>query len=723
MRLSWYLPFRPKKAGPLRRVLAVLGPTWLASPARRLVQVLCFLAFMALFCYVCWPYTARKARAWHGWIPVEVDVRSGDVTVATEQPPDDPIAQGLLVHPVDRGPIDRGIEGNDYLGPFRVTRAAEGELGLEPVGECDAERLEILSASVGPWTLNEALPDAWPSHYADDLKEKEALPAETFLLFDPLVSISTALAAKMWIRPLVWAAAILLACLIVPRGFCSYVCPMGTLVDLFDWAVGRRSSGRRAQFVVTAFMRSLAGLRRPAPTSTAPMNRGTTNGNSWWMHLKYYLLAATLAASLFGVLIAGFVAAIAVVTRGMAFLVTPLQTGLWCGWHQVPPLGTGQLVSIGLLVALLGLGLLGPRFWCKYVCPTGAVFSVANLFRLSERKVESSCIECGKCVAICPFDAIEPDFTTRTADCTFCQACGGVCPSGAISFRGRWDKIEPKTAGETSDGAPHVGRRGFLSTALGVAAAAIGGMGAGAAIRRHNGSAGSAAASIPVRPPGSVPERQFLQLCVGCGECFQACPNDVLQPLWLEHGLEAMWTPHLAADWSGCEPSCNNCGQVCPTGAIRAVSLDEKRAARMGLAVIDHQSCLPYAGREECQLCVDECTAAGYNAIEFVRVGTEVDELGNPIGDTGFLAPVVLQEQCVGCGLCQTRCHAINVKEKHLLADSAVRIEAGDGKEDRLMSGSYAALREQEQRERRRQEQKLLEDSGGGESYLPDFLE
>ena len=161
-----------------------------------------------------------------------------------------------------------------------------------------------------------------------------------------------------------------------------------------------------------------------------------------------------------------------------------------------------------------------------------------------------------------------------------------------------------------------------------------------------------------MRPPGSVPETLFLRMCIRCGECLQACPNDVLQPASLEQGIEGLWAPRVVADWSGCEVSCNNCGQVCPTGAIRAIPLDEKRNARMALAVVNEKTCLPYAGVEECQLCVDECKAAGYNAIEFRMVGSQMDDQGNPIEGAGFHAPIVLVDTCVGCGLCAWHCDA-----------------------------------------------------------------
>lgn len=417
-------------------------------------------------------------------------------------------------------------------------------------------------------------------------------------------------------------------------------------------------------------------------------------------------------AALFGFLLTGFVAAIPVITRGMQFLLGPVQMGILRGWYLVPPMNAGHYISISLFLGVLMLGLLGPRFWCRYVCPTGAVLSVMNRFRTTERKVESSCIHCNRCVNVCPFDAIKADFNTRTADCTFCQTCGGVCPTHSIQFVGRWQSVSEKAKNEPPTHETPLSRRGFLtSTAVGLAMVAGNHTLLGADLDVP-------AAQLPVRPPGSVPERQFLQMCIRCGECFKACPNNVIQPMGFEQNLDGLWTPRVVADWSGCEPQCNNCGQVCPTGAIRALPLEEKRAARMGLAIVDEEACLPYAGTAACQLCVDECAAAGYDAIEFMRVGVEIDAQGNPIGESGYLAPVVLAEKCVGCGLCQTRCYAINVREQHLLVRSAVQVEAGPDREDRLMTGSYIALREKE-----RKAQNPTSSDPATDSYLPDFLQ
>lgn len=493
----------------------------------------------------------------------------------------------------------------------------------------------------------------WPSHYADDLKKKEVVPADLFLRIDPLVSLSTSIASRSWVYSLVSAVIILLVCVLIPRGFCGYLCPLGSLIDLFDWLIGRR------------------------------VKRFRVAKDGWWVHIKYYILFGTLIAAAFGVLISGFFSAIPVITRGLLFLGEPAQTGFLRGWHLVVPFHAGHVISLLLFLGVLGLGLLRPRFWCKYVCPSGAVFSVTNLFRVSERKVEDSCIKCRKCVDICPFDAIKPDYTTRTSDCTLCQTCGGVCPTLSIKFVDRWDVMRLKKENDPPTHETPLGRRGFVSLATGSALAVTGGVAAKAATSLWGADLENPHAFRPVRPPGSVPEKEFLQMCIRCGECFKACPNNVLHAEGFEQGFEGLWTPMVKADWAGCESSCNACGQVCPTGAIQPLPLEVKKKTRMALAEVNLQTCLPHAGQEACQLCVDDCAAAGYNAIEFIQVHTKTDANGNPVEGTGFVAPVVLADKCVGCGLCQTRCHGINVLEKGLLKQSAIVISAGAGKEER----------------------------------------
>ncbi len=221
----------------------------------------------------------------------------------------------------------------------------------------------------------------------------------------------------------------------------------------------------------------------------------------------------------------------------------------------------------------------------------------------------------------------------------------------------------------------------------------------------------------PVRPPGSVPEKNFLKQCIRCGLCIKACPENTLQPAGFENGIDGIWTPTVTADFSGCKPLCNNCGQVCPTGAIHELILEEKRAARIGLAAVDTSTCLPYAKGEPCGLCLEACTAAGYNAIEYIRIGFGYDNQGMPFAGSGFLAPVVSMEKCIGCGLCQAKCYNVLVKEKNILTQSAIKIKAGPDSEDRITTGSYLTL----QKERIKKAEKNIIKAPQND-YLPEFL-
>lgn len=504
---------------------------------------------------------------------------------------------------------------------------------------------------------------------------------ELFLALDPLVSVSAAIASKTFVWSLTIAAVTLLIGAVFPRWFCGYVCPMGTLIDLFDWCIGHRVKFLHIKH------------------------------RSWLVNLRFYVLTAVLVSSLFGILISGFVSAIPVITRGMLYILALFSPRNIAGLEYLPQLSVSHYISIILFVTILSLGLLRPRFWCAYLCPSGALLSLASLFRLNERKVDDTCVKCGRCLSACDFGAIASDFTTRPLECTFCKSCAEVCPKNSIKFVSSWDDIKKKSSDKNSNLQPSFARRNFL---IGVIGAAGAGTGIAAGLKPERGKYAN---SFPMRPPGSVPEDLFRSKCIRCGECLKACPVNILQPTGMELGIDGLWTPVVKLDSAACQPYCNNCGQVCPTGAIRALPIYEKRAARIAQAEVDKSTCLAHCKKQECGLCVEECKAAGYGALEYIRIGIEYDNWGLPVEGSGFLAPVVIEEKCVGCGLCQIKCHSENVKELGLLERSAIVVKNGDGKEDRIVRGSYRELQKERIRKREQQIPAAPKDD-----YLPDFL-
>jgi ferredoxin len=166
-----------------------------------------------------------------------------------------------------------------------------------------------------------------------------------------------------------------------------------------------------------------------------------------------------------------------------------------------------------------------------------------------------------------------------------------------------------------------------------------------------------------IRPPGAIPGTDFMRTCVRCAECMKSCPTNTLQPCLWESGLAGLWTPKMDLRFAPCEQSCNVCGKVCPTQAIRSLSLEEKTHAKVGTALLNRDLCLVWAQDKLCLICDEICP---YNAIVFRTI-------------EGYRRPVVIASRCNGCGFCEQRCP--------VQGESAI-VVATNG-EIRLKDGSY----------------------------------
>jgi ferredoxin len=276
-----------------------------------------------------------------------------------------------------------------------------------------------------------------------------------------------------------------------------------------------------------------------------------------------------------------------------------------------------------------------------------SVFSRRGMFK---RQVSDACNRCMKCHRECPMAAIpkEPE-KTAAAECIQCLHCSQICPQSAISFK---PALFSSPAGFNT--APDLSRRGlFLS------------LGAGALAAASLKTSPFIKLSGPrlIRPPGAMPENLFSAQCIRCGECMKVCLTNTLQPCLWESGLDGLWSPRLVPRLAGCDQTCSLCGQVCPTGAIRALALEEKKNAKLGTAVIDRERCLVWAEDKLCLICDEQCP---YNAIIFKW-------------QDGVRRPFVKANKCNGCGFCEEKCP--------VRGESAIVVNP-EG-EIRLAEGSY----------------------------------
>jgi len=142
-----------------------------------------------------------------------------------------------------------------------------------------------------------------------------------------------------------------------------------------------------------------------------------------------------------------------------------------------------------------------------------------------------------------------------------------------------------------------------------------------------------------LRPPGALPEKEFLAACIGCGQCANVCPNKCITLHGLESGVENRATPKISARAQACI-LCMACTQVCPTHALTKLepTAEGIRAVKMGTAVVSEDLCYSFAGRT-CGVCYRACPLPG----KAMTVGL-------------FEQPFVHAEHCVGCGLCEAAC-------------------------------------------------------------------
>ncbi len=403
-------------------------------------------------------------------------------------------------------------------------------------------------------------------------------PVNLMLAIDPLVAAATALATGTLYAGLALGAATLMVTILLGRVFCGWVCPFGTMHQFLGW-LGRRGRPAKRKIAANRYRRAQS--------------------------IKYYMLAAMLAAAAVrpASLLTGLLDPIPLVQRSVTLTVLPLADAHARALATTQRLYEWSWLIGGIFLAALLLNFVVPRFYCRFVCPLGALLGVCGRFAVFRvGKSAPTCSNCQLCEADCE-GACQPATRIRTAECVLCMNCLHVCGEGMMRYG-----AGKSAAGEVAS--PDVSRRGVLLSLIGGVAAVP--------LIRLGGKTGSNWNPSIIRPPGALDEERFLQRCIRCGQCMKICPTNVLQPGGLAGGLEGLWTPVLnnRIGTSGCQLNCVACGSVCPTAAIRPITLDEKLGrgefasagpVRLGAAFVDRSRCLPWAMGVPCIVCQENC--------------------------------------------------------------------------------------------------------------------
>ena len=458
-----------------------------------------------------------------------------------------------------------------------------------------------------------------------------ALPVDLFFRIDPLLALAASLAGRAVVPTLVWAVPVAVSAIVLGRAFCGWLCPLGTTVDLARWL-------------------HILPNNQPERRQNHPRLRP----------VRQILLGLLLLGALFGVLLLATLDPITLyyraittaflpgLNRGLtAALVTLFQAGVApdavARLDELlrPAIIPTQQISyrfgilfFSLFLGVIALDAIAPRFWCRYICPLGALLGLGARLAPLRLRVAPTCDRCGHCLASCKMAAIAPkSLHADPADCVECFDCVAECPRQAISVA----FVAPMGLAESRYSPSR--RRFLVGAGLGIAGVAV--------LRTDATSVG--ADEYLIRPPGA--RADFVQRCVRCSECVKVCPTGALQPSGLEGGWEALWSPVLTPRIGQCDYACNACGRVCPTGAIQPLSLADKRQTVIGTAYIDESRCIPWADQKPCIVCEEMCPVPRKAIVlDAIQV---TDKQGMSLT---VKRPRVERERCIGCGICETRC-------------------------------------------------------------------
>jgi ferredoxin len=418
------------------------------------------------------------------------------------------------------------------------------------------------------------------------------------------------------------------------RVYCSTICPLGIFQDVISW-------------VSVKFRKKKMPYRYSKPHN----------------YLRYTLLGITVLFLVFGsILFLSLLDPYSNFGRFMTYFARPGLVGAnnWLasvftdrGIYTLFPVGIPAIRWEILVFPLLMLGLVvglsykNGRLYCNTVCPVGTLLGYIS--RYSRYRIfidKKSCSMCGRCNRICKSSCISfRDSKIDFSRCVACYNCLSVCPDGAIKYSSVPNLSPLELSGQDSHN-PVKGtdrsKRNFLLSAL---------------VMLFGISRFSKAADVPkpaqdtvipeakecpvISPPGSRSIDNFNKACTACSLCVSVCPSHVLQPSLFEYGIGGFLQPRMDFHSGFCNFDCTACGDVCPTGAILPLTVNNKHVTQIGVVKFERENCIVYTDNTSCGACSEHCPTRACDMVPYIGELT---------------IPEVDQSTCIGCGACEYIC-------------------------------------------------------------------
>ncbi len=429
-----------------------------------------------------------------------------------------------------------------------------------------------------------------------------------------------------FIKALTWGAIgfviILIVNLLIGRIYCSSICPLGILQDIFAYFAKKRSKRKlfykkKKGYPVLRYSLLVVTV----VTLTLSLNLVITlldPYSNFGRIITYIIRPVIISINNLGAMILG------------KFEIYALDPVILIGapWFIF-------VFSSGVLLAIAYMSYKRGRLFCNTICPVGTFLGFLSKISLYKiRFDESKCTRCGQCIGVCKSECIDiKNLSIDHSRCVDCFNCLSTCPDSALHL-GTTKRTTFNKASKND-----LSRRTAITTVIGL----LFGQKIIAELKKPKDTSKLILnkKDHPVSPPGSVSIHRFNEICTGCGLCIAACPTQVLQPAITQYGLKGFLQPHMDYISGFCNYDCRGCSQLCPTGAILPISIKEKQLTQLGKAVFVKENCVVYTDGTDCGACSEHCPTKAVNMIPYK---------GN------LLIPEVNQDICIGCGACEHPC-------------------------------------------------------------------
>jgi ferredoxin len=486
------------------------------------------------------------------------------------------------------------------------------------------------------------------------------------------------LLAKIQFIPAIMALSVIILIILIVltllfgRVYCSSICPMGIFQDIIAW-ISKRTAKKKKRYKFSKAKNILRASMLVAAVT---------------IFLKFPLILGFIDPySAYGRIVTN-------VFRPVYMMGNNVLEAIFTTFDNYTfyKMDIFIMSVFVFVVAILTMGIIGYLAWkhgrtyCNTICPAGSVLGFLSRFSIFKIRInESKCNSCGACEMKCKAACINSkQKTVDNSRCVDCFNCLTACRKNALKYsssltlaQNNTTVIEPVDLDvATSEHAVDESKRRFLTA--GIIAAVTAPV---AVIENEVNSFTDNNKYIrqhPILPPGSISVENMLKHCTSCHLCISKCPSRVLKPAFMEYGLAGMMQPMMYFEKGFCNFDCTICSEVCPNGAIKQLTKDEKHLNQNGYVVFTQDICIVQTEETNCGACSEHCPTQAVTMIPY---------------KDGLTIPQINIEICVGCGGCEFICpvrpfRAIHI-EGHAVQSKAKPFEEQEKEEKEIDSFGF----------------------------------